>query len=195
MRKFLQGYKIDTIPGAVAPLGIFDPFNLGRKADDNTLKRYREAELVHGRISMLATTGFIAGEAVEGSSFLFDASVSGPAIDHPFQVPAPFWTALVLFIVKLERDRAEIGWVDPADAPFAEPGLLRAEYEPGDYGFDPFKLRTNLANSPSLYIDMQNKELQNGRLAMIAAAGFLAQEAVNKKGIIENLVDMMTSFN
>jgi Chlorophyll A-B binding protein len=34
---------------------------------------------------------------------------------------------------------------------------------------------------------MQTKELQNGRLAMIAAAGFLAQEAVNGKGILETL--------
>jgi hypothetical protein len=35
---------------------------------------------------------------------------------------------------------------------------------------------------------MQTKELQNGRVAMLAAAGFLAQELVNGKGILDNLL-------
>ena len=34
--------------------------------------------------------------------------------------------------------------------------------------------------------EMATKELQNGRLAMIAVAGFFLQELVNGKGIIEN---------
>ena len=35
---------------------------------------------------MLAALGILAGEAVEGSSFLFDAQITGPAIDHFAQV-------------------------------------------------------------------------------------------------------------
>jgi len=42
-------------------------------------------------------------------------------------------------------------------------------------------------SDPAEFAEMQTKELQNGRLAMIAAAGFLAQEAVNGKGILETL--------
>ena len=34
---------------------------------------------------------------------------------------------------------------------------------------------------------MQTKELQNGRLAMLAAMGFIAQELVNGVPILENL--------
>jgi hypothetical protein len=34
---------------------------------------------------------------------------------------------------------------------------------------------------------LATKELQNGRLAMLAAAGFLAQELSDGKGILEHL--------
>jgi hypothetical protein len=37
--------------------------------------------------------------------------------------------------------------------------------------------------------EMATKELQNGRLAMIAAAGFLAQEAVDHKPVMESFND------
>jgi hypothetical protein len=85
-----QAFSIDTIPGALDPVGLFDPLGLAAKADQNTLKRYREAELTHGRVSMLAVIGFLVGEKVEGSSFLFDASVKGPAITHLAQVSCSF---------------------------------------------------------------------------------------------------------
>ena len=43
-------FTVDTIPGAIAPTGVFDPLSFAEKADENTLKRYREAELTHGRV-------------------------------------------------------------------------------------------------------------------------------------------------
>ena len=42
---------IDTMVGALDPVGFFDPLGFAEKADDNTLKRYREAELTHGRVA------------------------------------------------------------------------------------------------------------------------------------------------
>lgn len=176
-------FSVDTIPGALAPVGIFDPLGFADKADANTLKRYREAELTHGRVAMLAVLGFLVGEKVEGSSFLFDASIKGPAISHLAQVPAPFWTILAVSIAKLELDRAQYGWVSPRDVPVDQPGLLRADYIPGDLGFDPLGLKPKDATE---FATMQTKELQNGRLAMLAAAGFMAQELVDGKGIFEH---------
>ena len=149
------------------------------------MKRYREAELTHGRVAMLAVVGFLVGEKVEGSSFLFDAQVSGPAITHLTQVPTIFWGILAIAIGAAEIKRAETGWVEPEKVPVSKPGLLRDEYYPGDLGFDPLGLKPD--NAEDMFI-MQTKELQNGRLAMLAAAGFLAQELVNGKGIIENLM-------
>jgi hypothetical protein len=133
--------------------------------------------------TVLAVVGFLAGEAVEGSSFLFDAQVSGPAITHLSQVPAPFWLLLTIGIGASEAKRAFIGWVEPENVPFDQPGLLRADYVPGDIGFDPLGLKPE---DPEEYRLMQTKELQIGRVAMIGAAGFLAQELVDGKGIIEH---------
>lgn len=42
-------FTIDNIPGALPPVGLFDPLGLASKANEATLKRYREAELTHGR--------------------------------------------------------------------------------------------------------------------------------------------------
>ena len=174
---------IDTLPGALAPVGFFDPLGFAAKATDATVARYREAELAHGRVAMLAVIGFLVGEKVEGSSFLFDAQISGPAITHITQVPDGFWPVIIAFIGAAEASRAEIGWVDPADCPVDQPGLLKDDYTPGDLKFDPLGLKPE---DEEEFMIMQTKELQHGRLAMLAAAGFLAQEAVDGKGIIEH---------
>jgi len=56
----------------------------------------------------------------------------------------------------------------------------------GDLGFDPLGLKPS---DPADFAQMQTKELQNGRLAMLAAAGFMAQELASGKGILENLLN------
>jgi len=61
---------------------------------------------------------------------------------------------------------------------------LRDSYTPGSIGFDPLKLKPTDEKELS---EMMSKELQNGRLAMIAIAGMVAQELVNGKEILENL--------
>ena len=184
--KTTPAFTVDNIPGALAPVGLFDPLGFAAKADEATLKRYREAELTHGRVGMLAAVGFLVGEAVEGSSFLFDAQVSGPAITHLSQVPAGFWALLLTFIGAAEQKRAVIGWKDPKDVKFDQPGALLESYVPGDLGFDPLGLKPE---DPEEFAIMQTKELQNGRLGMLAAAGFMAQELADGKGIIEHFAN------
>ena len=176
-------FSVETMPGALAPVGFFDPLGFAANADENTLKRYREAEVTHGRVAMLAVIGFLVGEAVEGSSFLFDAQISGPAISHFEQIPDGWDALIVTFIGAAEAQRAQIGWVDPANAQYDRPGQLRDDYYPGDIGFDPLGIRPE---DPAELDEMITKELQNGRLAMLAAAGFMAQETANGLGIFEN---------
>ena len=133
---------------------------------------------------MLATVGFLVGEAVESKTVLFNGEISGPAITHLAQVNPVFWIFLGAGIAKAETTRAEIGWVEPDNVPVDKPGLLRTEYIPGNLGFDPLGLKPS---DPTEFYEMQPKELQNGRLAMLAAAGFMAQELVDGKGILEHL--------
>jgi hypothetical protein len=180
----LNAFSAQDLPGALAPVGFFDPLGFAEKADENTMKRYREAELTHGRVAMLAALGFLVGEQVEGSSFLFDAKITGPAIGHLAQVPVGFWVALTVAIGAAEQTRATVGWVEPENVPVDQPGLLRPDYTPGDIGFDPLGLKPTDAEELKV---IQTKELQNGRLAMLATAGFVAQELVDGQGIIAHL--------
>ncbi|KAL7537613.1 hypothetical protein ACHAWF_005847 [Thalassiosira exigua] len=182
-RYWQEDFTADNLPGIVAPTGFWDPLDFASKAGERTLKRYREAEVTHGRVSMLATVGFLAGEAVESKTYLFNGEVTGPAISHLPQVNPFFWLLLGAGIAKAEIARAEIGWVEPSQARFDQPGLLRDRYYPGDIGFDPLGLKPT---SPDELNVMLTKELQHGRLAMIGAAGMLAQEAVDGKGIVEH---------
>jgi hypothetical protein len=59
-------------------------------------------------------------------------------------------------------------------------------YTPGDIGLAPPGLKPT---DPEELRLMQTKELQNGRLAMLAAAGFMAQELCDGKGIIEHFLN------
>jgi len=183
----LNAFAAKDIPGVLSPMGFFDPLGFSKKADEATMKRYREAEITHGRVAMLAAVGFLVGEKVEGSTFLFDAQIRGPAITHLAQVPVDYqygFLLLVSAIASAEFYRANNFWVAPDDSNIANPGQLNADYVPGDLKFDPLGLSPK---DPAKLFIMQTKELQNGRLAMLATAGFMAQELTDGKGILEHL--------
>jgi len=104
------------LPGAIAPLGEFDPLGFTKELTVNEMKRYREAEVTHGRVSMLATLGYLVGENFNP---LFNGEVTGPANTHIAQVEevAPFFFAFLVASIGLsEIRRARIGWVEPPEA-------------------------------------------------------------------------------
>ena len=77
--------------------------------------------------------------------------------------------------IVLDRARGRVGHYRKMHIP-DDPGFYEKFYfTPGDLGFDPFKIKPQ---DPEKLLDMQEKELSHGRLAMIAAMGFLAQETV-----------------
>lgn len=170
--------------GALAPVAPFpeglDVFGFCNGVDAKTLQRFKEAELTHGRVAMLASLGFLVGEQVEGSSFLFDSQVTGPAIDHFQQVPGLFWGLLGATIFAAESTRVQKAWQDPFKA--EKLFLLKEDYVPGELDFDPLGLGKGLDAATTA--DYKLKELNNGRLAMIAISGMIAQELVNGLNII-----------
>lgn len=165
------------LPGAIAPTGYFDPIGFCRYGNTlSDVKRYREAEVQHGRVAMLAAVGYLAGEAIPGPF-----SLTGPANDQLQQLPLPAFVFLTLGIAAAELKRAKIGWVEPSYKPGSRTlWTLRDEYYPGDVGFDPLNFKPREAKA---FADMQTRELQNGRLAMIGVIGMMSQELVNHKTI------------
>ena len=129
---------------------------------------YREAEVTHGRVSMLAVLGFLAQEQAH---FLFvepDKDI-GPAIRHLDEVRAVnpiFFEGLGFVIACAELYRSLYGWASPlAESGFGTettPGSLNDDYYPGDVGFDPFGIKPEDAEE---FAEMATKELQHGRLA------------------------------
>jgi len=186
-KPFLPGddLRLEDMPGILPPVGLFDPLGFGARADANLLRKYREAELTHGRIAMIATFGFFTGEAVQGITPLFGGNVKGAGITQIGQVPAGFWITFAAFTFAIETDRVQRMIFDPSTCPPELKNRYRPDYIPGDIGFDPFGLKPR---DPAEFKIKQTKELQNGRLAMLASSGFIAQELANKKGIVENVV-------
>merc|ERR1712050_17401 len=154
------------LPGVLPPLNWFDPAGFTTDIDKNKLLFYREAEIKHGRICMSASLGFLVAERFH--------PVFGGAIDVPSVAAGkdarllPFWAAIFLISGGVESqsfDRASYG----------TDGELADGVEAGDIGYDPLGL---LPSDPEELEEIQNKEILNGRFAMISLTGMIVEELV-----------------
>merc|ERR1719506_526450 len=186
----LNGWTADPskfcwgLPGALAPMGDFDPAGLATDLDLTEMKRFREAEVTHGRVAMTSVLGFLVAESFHP---LFGGDIGGPAIRHLDQVRevAPIFFDILAFTIALaELYRSLVGWVPPPKVEKYFGGELNLDYYPGDIGFDPLGLKPT---DPKEFAEMQTKELQNGRLAMLASMGFIVQEQVDEQTILGHL--------
>merc|ERR1740127_404417 len=156
-----------TLPGIAGPLGFFDPLGFCTgDASEGKVRFLREAELKHGRVAMLASIGFLVAE---GFHPLFGGDIDVPSYVAFQQTPLQaFWPAVLLVLAI-----PEVFSVFTFQSPNEEKWAIRADHTPGDLNFDPLGLKpTNAAE----LAEMQTKELNNGRLAMIAMAGMVGQE-------------------
>lgn len=177
------------LPGAIAPFGNFDPLGFTNDLPVQEVKRFREAEVTHGRVAMLATVGYLVAENFHP---LFNGAITGPANTHLAQVQAtaPFFFAFLTATIAIsEFSRANTGWEMPKEAMIKNMDVegatwlskLNDGYYPGDIGFDPLGLKPTDAKE---FATMQEKELSNGRLAMLAAAGMIVQEQITHNPLL-----------
>merc|ERR1719152_230569 len=162
-----------SLPGITGPLGFFDP--LGFCADDaekpateGKIRFYREVELKHCRVAMLAALGFPLAEQFHPLFATDDAPSFSAFQQTPLQT---FWPAVV-FAIAIPEIYSVFTFQSPAGN---EPWSIRLDHQPGDLGFDPLGLKPT---DPEEFKTMQTKELNNGRLAMIAIAGMVVQEGI-----------------
>ncbi|KAG5182675.1 fucoxanthin chlorophyll a/c binding protein [Tribonema minus] len=172
----------EEMAGATAPFGFFDPVGFSSDADDKKVKKFREAEVKHGRVAMLAFLGLLIQENFHPFFEQGEADL-GPASFHLQQVDDKFpLLSLTLFfgIGLVESFTIGRGW---SKRDFEDNGFvanLNEEYLPGDLKFDPLNLKPKDAAGLK---EMQTKELNNGRLAMIATLGIWGQELVDGQTI------------
>ena len=158
------------LPGNIAPAGNFDPAQILEGKSKLEVYRLREAEITHGRVGMLAAAGFLIQENFHP---LFSGD-GGPAIEQIPALPPWVWFVMTLGVGIAEATRIQIGWANPYEK-MDNVQSLKEGYYPGDLRFDPLGLKPT---DPAELREMQEKELSHGRLGMIAAGGFIAQEAV-----------------
>eukprot|EP00638_Chattonella_subsalsa_P021254 CAMPEP_0117854460 /NCGR_PEP_ID=MMETSP0950-20121206/29_1 /TAXON_ID=44440 /ORGANISM="Chattonella subsalsa, Strain CCMP2191" /LENGTH=186 /DNA_ID=CAMNT_0005703103 /DNA_START=75 /DNA_END=632 /DNA_ORIENTATION=+ len=148
--------KIEGMVGDCAPLGFFDPLGYSKGGPD-ALAKYREQELKHGRVAMLAVLGWVTQEVFHP---LYDGKLSANPLKAASEVPLAGWLQILGFTAFMELM-----------------GKLIAKqegYVPGDL-LGAAKLNSD---DDEGWKDYQLKELNNGRAAMIAIMGMWAQAGV-----------------
>jgi len=92
----LSKTKAEDMAGVTEPLGFFDPLGFTTGISEGKLLFYREVELKHGRVAMLASLGFLVGEQFHP---LFGGNIDTPAYKAFQETPLEtFWPAVIVAI-------------------------------------------------------------------------------------------------
>uniref|UniRef100_A0A7S4E3G0 Uncharacterized protein n=1 Tax=Pelagomonas calceolata TaxID=35677 RepID=A0A7S4E3G0_9STRA len=157
--------RLSATEGASAPLGFWDPAGLSELGSDRTQAWFKAAETKHGRVAMAACTGWIVTEmgfrwpgAYDMAGHKFSDVPGGLAAEAVFRdnggmVQILFSAGLVEFWSELQKPHYMSGG-GSQKLPIWDPVGFTA-------GLSADELKTK-----------RQAETNNGRLAMIGAAGF-----------------------
>ncbi|CAL1151300.1 unnamed protein product [Cladocopium goreaui] len=150
--------------GVQAPVGFWDPAGFTADGSVEDFKRRRATEIKHGRISMLATMGYITPEITGKFPGYLSPSAGLKFADVPnglaaiSKVPAAGWGQILAYMAFCEVSQEQT----PGSAAYA-----------GDFGF---KVLTS--SDPAEKTKKLNAEIANGRLAMMAIIGMFFQDGL-----------------
>jgi len=147
--------------GATQPLGFFDPLGFCKSGDEEGFRKFRTAEIKHGRVAMMAAAGAVVQHYVKFTGF-----EKVPSGLDAVNTPPGSYGFVALFVLAGALELA-IWTESPNEAP-------------GNFG-DPFGLG-------QYNEDMRNRELNNGRAAMFAAIGIIAAELFTGKDGVEQIL-------
>merc|ERR1712230_340465 len=139
----------------------FDPLMISDNSDK--LAWYREAEIKHARLAMLAAFGWPVSEITNFGNLLTSDGRAPSLLNGGLgEVNGVYWAAVVALAVYWESKGLDMQYGK------------KETYLPGMLGFDPLG-----ADSPA----MRNAEITNGRIAMLAITAFALEEAITKSAI------------
>ncbi|KAL7153279.1 hypothetical protein ABFS83_04G156600 [Erythranthe nasuta] len=175
----------DYLSGSLPGDNGFDP--LGLAEDPENLKWFVQAELVNGRWAMLGVAGMLLPEVLTSIGLInvpkwYDAGKS----EYFASSSTLFVIEFILFhYVEIRR------WQDIKNPGSVNQDPIFKSYSlpPNEVGypggiFNPL----NFAPTP----EAKEKEIANGRLAMLAFLGFVVQHNVTGKGAFDNLLQHLS---
>merc|ERR1719277_244009 len=154
--------KPKNLEGLVGEEQGFDPIGFAEDVDPKWL---REAELKHGRVCMVAVVGFFSQQYITFPGF----EPTPDALQAVYTAP-PSAMAALLFLTGYIESASYGGKITMLD-------MFEGDRVPGDFNFGAGFLK---GKSEKEVYDMKLKELNNGRLAMLAFAGMVHHNIVVK---------------
>lgn len=155
----------------------FDPLGLSKSQDD--VLAFREAEIKHSRLAMLAAAGWPVSELLDrplaetlGLPSTLDAADRVPSVlNGGLESISPVWWGACLGLT----------------AAIDLYGVIRSragnpDYFPGHLGFDPLGLYPADKEGQER---MQLAEIKHGRVSMLAITGFAFQEFATELGVVD----------
>ena len=158
---------------------------------------YREAEVKHARLAMLAAAGWPLAELYHksiassaGLPSILNTDGRNPSVLNGFTGPVSAFFVVAAFatVGLVEGGTLKSQYISPQDFNQRPAAFAQKESEglvSGGYNFDPFNLYNFFGPGEEGRQIMRTSELKNGRLAMMAITGMAIQEAILKKPVVD----------